>query len=1164
MTCKEIKNLPFDLYTRNYIIVNVINNYYKSSNAKIRILDVGGKNGRLRDFLNESKFDLIVLDVDPKPDTKEYIVGDARALPFKPKSFDVVVSSELLEHIPPNDRIKVLENMIEVSKDLVILAAPFYSKEVEDAEVRANEFFKRFFGNDHRWLKEHIENGLPRERDIEEFVKSKGLNFTKIQTNNINNWLLMQLFIFSAYIFGITPERVAEVYRYYNENFLELGDFLPPTYRKIYIIGKKVPKVDFGKSYLNINKYQRLLELISNAIAQTIRDKDEHIKNLEALLNQKTVEVESLKNELQRLLRDLDKKSALIQDLNNEIEKLKIDLKDKIQENINLKNKLFETKNEIKRLQEIIKRLEEKVADKNNLIAKLEAENEALKNRLATVEKHLHEIQQSLIFKALAKYQRFIDKLLPLGTRRRFYYDLGIIGLRTIANEGFLVFLNRASEYIRKRLALKHKIVKPLLETNMLHSGTHEPLKLDKELVIKFRAKADRLNEIKILTATYQRRNKDLELLVEVDGKLERRVIVKGWKILDNDYTSFKFKPIENCEGKLVTLRLRSLGKPSSAVWFNRHTSFGEVELFYDGKKIDGSINIQVYHDIKVRDDYELWILKNEPKEEDLKRMAEECKKFKYRPKISIIMPTWNTDERWLRKAIESVLNQVYDNWELCIADGGSTKPHVRKILEEYAKKDKRIKVKFLPKNLGIAGNSNEALKLATGEFVAFLDHDDELAPFALYEVVKLLNEKPDLDFIYSDEDKIDEKGRRRDPFFKPDYSPDMFLSCNYLIHITVIRKSLVDKVGGFRLGYDGSQDYDLFLRVLEHTDKIAHIPKILYHWRAIETSCASRPEAKMYAYKAAKKALADAMKRRGIEIEGVYDGLWLGSYRIKYKINGNPKVSIIIPTKDKVEVLKRCVESILNKTTYQNYEIVIVDNNSQEEKTFEYYETIKDHPKIRILEYNKPFNFSAINNYAVSKVDSEFILFLNNDTEVITSEWLSAMLEHAQRKEVGAVGAKLLYPNNTIQHAGVILGLGVHRVAGHSHRHYPANSHGYVGRINVVQNLSAVTAACMLTKKSLFEEVGGFDEVNLPIAFNDVDYCLKLREKGYLIVYTPYAVLYHYESLSRGYEDTPEKQARFLREVRYMREKWGHILDNDPYYNPNLTREKEDFSIRV
>jgi GT2 family glycosyltransferase len=700
----------------------------------------------------------------------------------------------------------------------------------------------------------------------------------------------------------------------------------------------------------------------------------------------------------------------------------------------------------------------------------------------------------------------------------------------------------------------------------MLHLGNHEPLKLDKELEIRFKAKADKLNEVKILTATYQRRNRDLELLVEVDGKQERRVVVKGWKILDNDYTSFKFKPIENCEGKIITLRLKSAGEPSSAVWFNKHLNFSEVELFYDGKKINGSINIQVYHDIKVRDDYELWILKNEPKEEDLKRMAEECKRFRYRPKISIIMPVWNTEEKWLRKAIESVLNQVYDNWELCIADGGSTKPHVRKVLEEYARKDERIKVKFLPKNLGIAGNSNEALKLASGEFVAFLDHDDELAPFALYEVVKLLNERPDLDFIYSDEDKIDEKGRRMDPFFKPDYNPDMFLSVNYLCHLSVIRKSLVKKVGGFRLGYDGSQDYDLFLRVLEHTDKIVHIPKILYHWRMIETSTAASTSAKLYAYEAAKKALADAMKRRGIEIEGVYDGLWLGSYRVKYKIKGNPKVSIIIPTKDKVDVLKRCIESILNKTTYQNYEIIIVDNNSQEERTFEYYKTIRDNPKIRILEYNKPFNFAKINNYAVSKVDSEFILFLNNDTEIITPEWLSAMLEHAQRREVGAVGAKLLYPNNTIQHAGVILGLGAgpQRVAGHSHKYLPDNLPGYYYRPHIVQNLSAVTAACMLTKKSLFEEVGGFDEINLPIAFNDVDYCLKLREKGYLIVYTPYAVLYHHESISRGYEDTPEKQARFMREVEYMRKKWGDVLDTDPYYNPNLTRVKEDFSIRI
>ncbi len=561
---------------------------------------------------------------------------------------------------------------------------------------------------------------------------------------------------------------------------------------------------------------------------------------------------------------------------------------------------------------------------------------------------------------------------------------------------------------------------------------------------------------------------------------------------------------------------------------------------------------------------YKLWIEKNEPKEKDLIEMKKEIDKFKYKPKISIIMPTWNPEEIWLKKAIDSVINQIYENWELCIADGGSNEPHVKKVLKMYFEKDKRIKIKFLEKNLGIAGNSNEALKLATGDFIGLLDHDDELAPFALYEVVKLLNKNPEIDFIYSDEDKINEEGKRVKPFFKPDYSPDMFLSYNYIAHFTVIRKSLIDKVKGFRLGYDGSQDYDLFLRVLECTDKIAHIPKILYHWRMTKTSAATSTSAKPYAYEAAKRALKDAMERRKVEIEGVFDGLKIGTYRVKYKINGSPEVSIIIPTKDKVEVLRECIESILAKTEYKHFKIFIVDNNSQEKKTFDYYETIKNHPKIKILEYNKPFNFSAINNFAVSKVDTEFILFLNNDTKVITSEWLSAMVEHIQRKEVGAVGAKLLYPDNTIQHAGVILGLGAgeYRIAGHSHKHIKDSKNGYFYRPHVIQNLSAVTGACMLTKRSLFIEMGGFDEKNLSIAFNDVDYCLKLRNKGYLIVYTPYAVLYHYESLSRGYEDTPEKEQRFLKEMEYMFKKWGEILENDPYYNPNLSKRSEKFVI--
>ena len=566
------------------------------------------------------------------------------------------------------------------------------------------------------------------------------------------------------------------------------------------------------------------------------------------------------------------------------------------------------------------------------------------------------------------------------------------------------------------------------------------------------------------------------------------------------------------------------------------------------------------------RKQYSIWMEKNEPDEEELKEISAEGSKLSYRPKLSLIMPTWNTRVDCLRAAIESVLDQTYGNWELCIADGGSTEPFVKDLLMEYLKRDSRIKVNFLAQNQGISGNSNQALSLAEGEFVGFLDHDDELAPFALFEVVKLLNERPELDFIYSDEDKINEKGKRSSPFFKPDWSPDMFLACNYPIHITILRKSLVDKLGGFREGYDGSQDYELLLRLTEIVEgkKIARIPKILYHWRTISGSTAIYNESKPYAVEAAKRALNDSMNRRSREIEEVQDGLWPGSYRIKYKIIGDPRVSIIIPTRDKSDVLRKCIDSIIEKTVYQSYEIIIVDNQSQESETFRYYDEVNSNKKIRILHYDEAFNYSSINNFAVSQCDSEYVLFLNNDTEVITSEWLAAMLEHARRPEVGAVGAKLLYTNGRIQHCGIIMGYGDPPIAGHHYQRYP-DHHGYIGVINTIRNFSAVTGACMLTKKALFEEVGGLEERNLAFAFNDIDYCLKLRDKGYLIIYTPYAKLYHHESLSRGYEDTPEKEERYSKDVKYLRSKWGHIIDKgDPYYNPNLSLDRMDFSLKV
>lgn len=556
-------------------------------------------------------------------------------------------------------------------------------------------------------------------------------------------------------------------------------------------------------------------------------------------------------------------------------------------------------------------------------------------------------------------------------------------------------------------------------------------------------------------------------------------------------------------------------------------------------------------------DKYHSWILKNEPDQNELNRQKQESAEFKYRPKISIIMPTWNTDEKWLTRAIESVLNQTYSNWELCIADGGSTKKTTKSTLKQFAENDTRIKVRFLDKNLGISGNSNEALALATGEFIALLDHDDELAPFAFYEVIKLLNLHQEIDFIYSDEDKLDINGERCDAFFKPDWSLDLLHSCMYTCHLSVYRKSIIEKIGGFRLGYEGSQDYDLALRFIEYTspDKIAHIPKILYHWRKVPGSIASNPIAKNCVnIVSGKKALADLLERQ--KIDGmVEDGKWLSSYRLRRSIIGCPKVSIIIPTRDHVELLKKCIDSIKNLSTYKNYEIIIVNNNSEKQETIEY---IKSLDCLRI-DYNDEFNFSKINNLAVRKASGEYLIFLNNDVEIITGDWIESLLENAQRKEVGAVGCKLLYPDRTIQHAGVILGLSLdprNKVAGHIFIMRNNVDHGYFGIVDTIRNYSAVTTAAMMVRKEVFEEVGGFDEC-LKISYNDVDLCLKMRKKNYLIVYTPFVELLHYESASRGH---------YLNEleVNYMMDKWGSLLQNDPYYNPNLSLKKVNCEINV
>lgn len=563
------------------------------------------------------------------------------------------------------------------------------------------------------------------------------------------------------------------------------------------------------------------------------------------------------------------------------------------------------------------------------------------------------------------------------------------------------------------------------------------------------------------------------------------------------------------------------------------------------------------------RELYERWQRRHRLTDRDRDRIRTETEKLPYRPLISILLPVYNTDEIWLRKCLNSVLEQLYPHWELCIADDASTVPHVRSVLEEYTAGDERIRAIFRHDNGHISAASNSALSLATGEYVALLDHDDELTPDALYEIASLLNHQPGTDMIYSDEDKIDAKGRRHSPFFKPDWSPDTFLSLMYTCHLGVYRTALVRQIGGFRAGFEGSQDYDLVLRLTEHTERIRHIPRVLYHWRSIPESSAAHFQSKGYAQDAGLRAIREALQRRGEDALVEPVGGLSGRYCVRYRLQGRPLVSIIIPTRDLSALLENCLKSIFNKTAYDRFEVIIVDNGSQERETLDLFRrwTESEPDRFRIVPFPIPFNFPALINEGVRNAGGDLVLLLNNDIEVVSEDWLTEMGAQAMRLRVGAVGAKLLYPDNTVQHGGVVLGIG--GIAGHSHKYFSDERSGYFDRLRITANYAAVTAACLMIKKERLLDVGGFDEA-LPVAFNDVDFCIRLLKAGYYNLCLTHLKIYHHESKTRGPEDTIEKQTRFRGEIDLMEARWGSLLRNDPFYSPHLTRYREDYSISV
>jgi GT2 family glycosyltransferase/tetratricopeptide (TPR) repeat protein len=654
-------------------------------------------------------------------------------------------------------------------------------------------------------------------------------------------------------------------------------------------------------------------------------------------------------------------------------------------------------------------------------------------------------------------------------------------------------------------------------------------------------------------------REQDSDILVLADNTTNHRLLIK----VERPIYALRLDPSDSYEVSeflLGSLRIRRVSPQEARDEAWLRTVHEVCVALHRGPR--GALK-NLYRSTHEGTDYSEWIKTHDTLGGSLRaQIRADIDAMEERPLISIILPVYNTPERWLRACLDSVRNQLYGDWELCIADDASTEPHVRSVLREYAAKDNRIKVVFRKKNGHISAASNSALELASGNYVALLDHDDVLSQHALFHVAQTIIKHPEARLIYSDEDKIDETGKRFDPYFKPDWNPILFCGHNMLTHLVVYSLALVRDVGGFRAGWEGGQDYDLAFRCIERVEReqIVHIPHVLYHWRAVTGSTALGPDEKNYAHIAARKSINAHFERQGVEaFVTPLKGL-VGTWRLSYQLRKpEPSVSIIIPTRNGGEILRRCISSIRERTDYSNYEIVIVNNQSDEQNTIDLLEREGRRRHQRVIVFDEPFNFSRLNNTAAKQSAREILVFLNDDTEVITAGWLRELVSLAIQPGVGAVGAMLYYPDDHIQHAGVILGLGAHRVAGHA---YHRKARGYLGdkcRALLVQEMSAVTAACMAIKRDRFEAVRGFDE-SFAVAFNDVDLCLRLSQEGYRNVWTPNAELYHYESLTRGYETTPAKRRRFEGDCDAMRARWGDMLLHDPYYHPVLSLDQADF----
>lgn len=758
----------------------------------------------------------------------------------------------------------------------------------------------------------------------------------------------------------------------------------------------------------------------------------------------------------------------------------------------------------------------------------------------------IKEIYLAVLLQALTKFQDLKGKLLTQNTVRRVY-NFAKFSVKTLKHEGFKPFVRQVKDLTLERYVRSSTV--PIVETKIIqpNNALSLTLPLSKTLQGSFVFPANNLYKINIFTIIPQRvASLRIKLqIIDEKGMLIRESTVKGSEIKDHGYTSFIFRPINESADKVFYFKLKSIGEPSASILCEKTEETEELTLFYDDEHLNCSIGFQAFSNLGIQPEYDLWVLKNNITAMKKEQYTKESQNFAYKPKISIIMPVYNVDKVWLEKAIDSVRNQLYTNWELCIADDASTKPHVKPTLDKYSKTDSRIKVKFLSKNLGISGASNEAFSLATGEFIGLLDNDDELSIDALYEVVKLLNEKPQTDFIYSDEDKINLDGERWQPFFKSDWSLDTLFSANYICHFAVIRKKIVEDIGKFRSGFEGSQDHDLFLRAVEKTNNIEHIPKILYHWRMIPGSTAINIGAKNYARTSGVRALQDYLKRQ--QIEGVvYDDYYNTNYRVDYPIKGNPLVSIII-LYDNIYYIKKCIDSIIQNGGETRYEILLLVAEESKKSLISILDPIEKSPNIKILTYDSSLHLSAINNFAAEKSSGDYLLFLSSKIKVATNNWLNYLLMNAQRKEIGCVSPRILNFDGTIKNAGIVFGTKGEKcdVFSGLPENYPTN----FGLSTWSRNYLAVSGECLMVNKDTFFQVGGFNK-SLD-NYEDIDLCLNVHKNGYRNLSTAAVCVYSYGICLRKEENSHND----LQEILRLYQK---CLENgDPYYNPNLSLEE-------